>query len=103
MIMFISIFLHPILPSHLLSLTFLKSPILPLRLLHLTSLLLPRRLRLQRNPTLIPLLPRLNLIRQQLARDLLVLRARPRGLAFDHDAGRFVDDLDGGVGFVLGN
>lgn len=93
-----SIFHHPI--PILLPLP--QRPILPLRLLNLTSLLLPRRLRLQRNPTLIPLLLRLNLIRQQLARDLLVLRTRPGGLAFDYHAGGFVDDLDGGVGFVLG-
>lgn len=42
----------------------LQLPILPPSLLHLTSFLLPRRLSLNRNPTLIPLVKSLNPIRQ---------------------------------------
>lgn len=53
------LFSLPLLPL----LPLLQGPILPLGLLNLTSLLLPRGLCLKRNPTLIPLLPRLNPIR----------------------------------------
>lgn len=53
----------------------LQIPVLSPCLFNLTRLLSPRRLRLQRNPTLVPLLPSLHSIRQQRARNLLILRA----------------------------
>lgn len=79
----------------------LQLPILPPRLLHLTRLLLARALSPNRIPALIALQQSLDFISQDLPRDLLILGSGARGLRFHHYAGGFVDELDGGVGFVL--
>lgn len=56
---------------------------------------------LDRQAALVTFFQRLDLLGENLHGDLVVLGAGARRLAFDHDAGGFVDHLDGGVGFVL--
>lgn len=76
--------------------------ILPATLLHLTGLLFPRLLRLERESTLLAALQLLHPVGQQLARNLLILGARASRLRLDHQTRRFMNQLDGGVCFVLG-
>lgn len=75
--------------------------ILPPTLLQLTRLLFPCPLRLDRSATLIPLFQFLDPIRQKRLCDLLILGPGARGLRLDDDTCGFVDNLDGGVCFVL--
>lgn len=69
--------------------------------LHFTGLLLPRAVSLDGGPTLVPFLELLDFIGQELAGDLLILGPGTRGLGFDYKPGGSMDQLDGGVGFVL--
>jgi hypothetical protein len=56
---------------------------------------------LDRCATLIPLFQLFDLFSKNFACNLLVLRSGSGGLTFNNDACRFVDQLDGGIGFVL--
>ena len=95
---FLFVSLHAIL---ILDLILIQVAIFSPTLLHLTRLLLPRTIRPDSIPTLPAPLELLDPIRQQLSGDFLILGLRPSCLGFDHEASWMMDDLDGGVGFVL--
>lgn len=75
---------------------------LPTTLLVRTRLLPRINPRHDRGPAVLAIKQVVDLLGQVLARQLAVLRARARLLAFDDDAGGEVLELDGGRGFVLG-
>jgi len=78
----------------------LQLPILPARLLRRTRLLRLGAIRLNRTPAPIPLLQRIQLLREDIARELAILLATARLLALDHDARGEVAELDGTGGLV---
>ena len=78
----------------------LQLAILPPRLLRRTRLLRPGPFRLNRTPALLAFLQPIQLLREDVPRELAVLLATPRLLALDHDARRQVAQLDGTGGLV---
>lgn len=75
--------------------------VLPASLFHGICFLLGFCCRHNCSPTLRPLFQLFNLCRQQLPRNLPVLRSRSRSLDFENDARRFMFKLDCRRGFVL--
>ena len=79
----------------------IQSPVLPPLLFHRTRFPFAHQRILDRRTTLFPFFQFLDFGSQDFASNLLILRARSGSLAFDYDAGWLVDELDGGVCFVL--
>ena len=75
--------------------------VFPASFLYLTGLLFPRLLGFERQSTLIPALQLLHPFGQKLARNLLMLGARASCLRLDHNASGLMNQLDGGICFVL--